>query len=218
MCKYPTRISLIILLLSLISCDACKEKPQKQQPEQESIEALKKEIQGLELKRKQQISKLMDEWKENAPFKTLEAALKQGEIDKVYQEFIKLVVETAATAQKKACDEKFIQGYLEAEKEAAKKQAEDYSREKFAVAVLEKDLYQVYEMYFPGEYLGKRKKQEVEDYFKKLEKKEKEGTLTDDDEKKHLQLIRNWKAVEPTLKLEQEKREALKKLEEAKKS
>jgi hypothetical protein len=218
MCKYITRTAFIILFLSLTSCETCNQKPpifqdiQEKQPTNQE-EELKSEIKELELQRKQHIAKLMDEWEGNKSLSSFETLLKQGDIEEIY----KYKIEGMHKRNKKINTEADIEGYLNQLRDNAKNKNKDYSFTKEEIAILEKDLYKLYESYFSDVYIKKNKKQGVDKYFKKLEDKEKNGSLKNSGQKK-LQLLRNWKLAEPILKLEQEKREALKKLQETKKS
>jgi hypothetical protein len=201
MCKSITKTSFIILFLSLTSCKTCN---QKQPTNQE--EELKSEIKELELQRKQQISQLMDEWKGKRSLNDFEKLLKQGDIEEIYKDATKNETKTQ------------IEERLNQLRDEAKKETNDYCKTKGRLAILEKNLYKLYESYFSEKYIKKNKKQEVDEYFEKLEEKEKNNAFKKNKSKRRLQLLRNWKAVEPILKLEQEKRDALKKLQEAKKS
>jgi hypothetical protein len=216
MCKYLTRISFIILFFSLSSCGSCSQKPpiiqniqdiQEKQPTNQK-EELESEIKELEIKRKQQITHLMDEWKGGKALRTFTKLLKQGDIEAIYQ---------YKKNKKDLATEANVTEGLAKLREEVKKENKDYSFIKEEIAILEKDLYKLYESYFLAIYIGKNTKKGVDEYFNILEKKEKNGILKGSEQKK-LQLIRNWKAVEPTLKLEQAKREALKQLQEANKA
>jgi hypothetical protein len=215
MYKNITRISFIILFISLTSCKTCSQKPQLIQEKLplNQEEELKSEIKKLELERKKQITQLMDEWYRTKPLNGSEkiAIIQQGDIEEIYTDYTNHInCKTEAEIK-----EKLKQLKDEAEAEQKKK---DYSDTTAQIAILEKDLYKFYESYFLAICVKKNKKQGVDVYFKRLEEKEKNGTLKLSRQKKQLQLLRNWKAVEPILKLEQEKREALKKLQEANKS
>jgi hypothetical protein len=209
MCKYITRTAFIILFLSLTSCETCNQKPQLIQEKQPTNqkEKLKSEIKELELERKQHITKLMDDWFQKASLTEHRQLLKQGDIEEIYKWFTDHLTKQGAEEKLNKLRDK-----------AKKKSKEDYSTTKEKIAILEKDLYKIYECHFLIEFIQKTTKQEVDEYFESLEEKERKGTLNNDVQKKQLQLLRNWKAVEPILKLEQEKREALKKLQETKKS
>jgi hypothetical protein len=169
-------------------------------------EALKSEIKELEIQRKQQITQLMDAWKGDEPLSDFQQLLKQGDIEEIYQ----YSTQNQTEAQ--------IQENFNILIDDTKNENKDYCKTKGELAILEKDLYKLYECYFSEKYIKKNTKQAVDNYFKKLEEKEKNSAFKKEKSKKRLQLLRNWKAVEPILKLEQEKREALKKLQETKKS
>jgi hypothetical protein len=212
MCKYITRIPFIILFLSLTSCESCNQKPpivQEKLPLNQE-EELKSEIKKLELERKQQITQLMDAWNKTKVLNGSEKIIEQGDIEEIYKAYTESKTNLKTDAE--------IKEQLNQLKDKAKQKNKDYSETTLHIAILEKDLYKFYESYFLAICVKKNKKQEAEDYFQRLEEKEKNGTLKKSRKRKQLQLLRNWKTVEPTLKLEQEKREALKKLQEAKKS
>jgi hypothetical protein len=206
MSKYLTRIAFIISFLSLTSCGTCNPTPQLTQEKQpiSQEEKLKSEIKELEIRRKQQITQLMDAWFQNTPLQGYRVLLKQGDIEEIYKWFTNKMT-------KEEIEEK-----LRKLRDKAKNENEDYNTTNEEIAILGKDLYKIYESHFLKEFINKNKKQEVEVYFKELEEKEKNVTLNDGVQKKQLQVLRNWKDVGPILKLEQAKREALKKLQEAK--
>jgi hypothetical protein len=169
-------------------------------------EALKSEIKELEIQRKKQITQLMDAWKGTEPLDDFAKLLKQGDIEAIYQ---------GATKDKTEAE---IGADLSTLRHTADNEKEDYSATKASKAILEKDLYKLYECYFSEKYINKNTKKAVDKYFKKLEEKEKNSAFKKEKSKKRLQLLRNWKTVEPILKLEQEKRESLKQLQEANKA
>jgi hypothetical protein len=214
MYKNITRISFIILFISLTSCKTCSQKPQLIQEKLplNQEEELKSEIKKLELERKKQITQLIDAWNRTKPLNgsgKIEKIIEQGDIEEIYTDYTNHInCKTEAEIKEK----------LKQLKDDAEQKKDDYSETTSQIAILEKDLYKLYESYFSAIFIRKNKKQGVDVYFKRLEEKEKNGTLKLSRQKKQLQLLRNWKAVEPILKLEQEKREALKKLQEAKKS
>ncbi len=140
--QYVSHIFLIGVVLS--SCETCVQnsQPEPERPPTEQ-ENLKEVIQGLAMKRKQAVSKLIDEWHANLPAskqldKQLVEACKEGNLDLLREPIIEKIKKDAKDHGKTF--EAYFPEQLEKLKEKGKQEGNYYGRDAWEVALLEKRL------------------------------------------------------------------------------